>query len=129
MTKVLSKIENLIFLVIVTIILILNIYGSIFMLASYWPCLDKNMVFPFIVSLLVTVVLIYMFIVLIISVFASFIRNKRNEFNKYVLFLQLNTVGFFLLQLFIETKPRYVLISFILMIVYASTELFYILLL
>lgn len=96
------------------------------MLASYWPCLDKNMVFPFIVSLLVTVVLIYMFIVLIISVFASFIRNKRNEFNKYALFLQLNTVGFFLLQLFIETKPRYVLISFILVIVYAPTELFYI---
>lgn len=68
---------------------------------------------------------IYLFLILIISITASFIRNKRNDFNIYSMFLQLNIIGFFILQLFMETKPRYVLISFIVMIVYAIYELSY----
>lgn len=69
---------------------------------------------------------IYLFVILIIPFVASIIRIKNNEYTKHSLFLQLNFVGFFLLQLFIETKPRYVLISFILMIVLAAHELSYI---
>ena len=68
---------------------------------------------------------IYLFLILIISITVSFIRNKRNDFNIYSMFLQLNIIGFFILQLFMETKPRYVLISFIVMIVYAIYELSY----
>lgn len=68
---------------------------------------------------------IYLFIVLLIPFLTSIFRIKNNEYTKYSLFYQLNFVGFFLLQLFIETKPRYVLISFILMIVLAVYELPY----
>lgn len=69
---------------------------------------------------------IYMFAILTISLIASVLRNKRNDFNKYSMFLQLNTIGFFLMQIFMETKPRYVLISFIMMMVYSIYELSYI---
>ena len=61
MFNVLSKIENIIFLFSLLIIIVLNIYGSIFMLASYWPCLDKNMFIPFVISLLLIITLIYFY--------------------------------------------------------------------
>ena len=57
----LSKIENSIFLVVTLILLVLNIYGSTFMLASYWPCLDKNIIIPFLISLLLSGALLYIF--------------------------------------------------------------------
>lgn len=53
MNSILSKIESIIFVLIVFIVLILNIYGSIFMLASYWACFDKNKVLMFILSLII----------------------------------------------------------------------------
>lgn len=61
MSKTLSKIENIIFLFIIFILIILNIYGSIFMLASYWPCLDKNDVFPFVIAIILTISIILVF--------------------------------------------------------------------
>ncbi len=64
----------------------------------------------------------YIFVILIISFIVSIINVKRKDMDRTSLFMQLNLVGYFLLQLFMETKPRYVLICFIILIVYCGFE-------
>lgn len=64
----------------------------------------------------------FVFIILMLALLISILSLKKNKVDRTALFLQLNLVGYFLLQLFMETKPRYVLISFILLIVYCGFE-------
>lgn len=66
---------------------------------------------------------VFVFEIFIILLISAYLRIKNNRFSFTSLFLELNTVGFFLLQIFLETKPRYVLISFIIAIVLASYEM------
>lgn len=66
---------------------------------------------------------IFVFIILIVALSISFCEFKRKCYDRTSIFLELNLVGYFLLQLFMETKPRYVLISFILLIFYCGMEI------
>jgi len=82
MRKQLLKIENIIFICILMSIIVLNIYGSIFMLASYWCCLDKNKIVQFIIAIMISCLITFLYR-----------RTTLARYKVIIVFIAINTIS------------------------------------